>query len=233
MKTPGQAFQARGQPVVSMEAKQKALVGDCANQGQAWQPQGTPEAVGTHACPDPHLGKAMPYGVDDMTTHHGGGSVGLDHDTAQFATATWRRWWQAMGSQRYPQAESLLVTAESGGSNRRRSRLWKVALQAVVDDIGLPISVGHFPPGTRKWQKMEHRMFCHITENWRGCPLRRLEVLVHLIGHTTTTTGVQMQAELETHTYPTGLKVSVQALAAIQRTKATFHGEWHYTISPR
>jgi hypothetical protein len=227
------AFQARDQPVVSIDAKKKELVGGFANKGQEWQPQGTPEEVGTHDFPDPHLGKAIPYGVYDMTTNHGWVSVGIDHDTAQFATATLRRWWQAMGSQMYPQAETLLVTADSGGSNNRRSRLWKVALQAVADEIGLPISVCHFPPGTSKWNKIEHRMFCHITENWRGRPLRSLEVIVNLIGHTTTATGLQIQAELDTHTYPTGLKVSDKELAAVQITKATFHGEWNYTLSPR
>jgi hypothetical protein len=227
------AFQERSQPVVSIDAKKKELVGDFANKGQAWQPQGTPEEVGTHDFPDPHLGKALPYGVYDMTTNHGWVSVGIDHDTAQFATATLRRWWQAMGRQMYPQAEALLVTADSGGSNSRRSRLWKVALQAMADEIGLPISVCHFPPGTSKWNKIEHRMFCHITENWRGRPLRSLEVIVNLIGNTTTTTGLQIQAELDTHTYPTGLKVSDKELAAVQITKATFHGEWNYTISPR
>ncbi len=227
------AFQERGQPVVSIDAKKKELVGDFANKGQEWQPQGTPEEVGTHDFPDPQLGKGIPYGVYDMTTNHGWVSVGIDHDTAQFATATLRRWWQAMGSQIYPQAETLLVTADSGGSNSRRSRLWKVALQAVADEIGLPISVCHFPPGTSKWNKIEHRMFCHITENWRGRPLRSLEVIVNLIGSTTTTTGLRIQAELDTHTYPTGLKVSDKELAAVQITKATFHGEWNYTISPR
>ena len=227
------AFQERSQPVVSIDAKKKELVGDFANKGQEWQPQGTPEEVGTHDFPDPRLGKAIPYGVYDMTTNHGWVSVGIDHDTAQFATATLRRWWQAMGSQLYPQAETLLVTADSGGSNSRRSRLWKVALQSVADAIGLPISVCHFPPGTSKWNKIEHRMFCHITENWRGRPLRSLEVIVNLIANTTTTTGLQIQAELDTHTYPTGLKVSDKELAAVQLTKATFHGEWNYTISPR
>jgi hypothetical protein len=229
----GRAFQERSQPVVSIEAKTKELVGDFAHKGQEWPPQGTPDEVGTHDFPAPHLGKAIPYGVYDMTTNHGWVSVGIDHDTAQFATATLRRWWQAMGSQLSPQAETLLVTAASGGSNSRRSRLWKVALQSVADAIGLPISVCHFPPGTSKWNKIEHRMFCHITENWRGRPLRSLEVSVNLIANTTTTTGLQIQAELDTHTYPTGLKVSDKELAEVQLTKATFHGEWNYTISPR
>ena len=227
------AFQERGQPVVSMDAKKKELVGDFFNKGQEWQPQGTPEEVGTHDFPDPHLGKAIPYGVYDMTTNHGWISVGIDHDTAQFATATLRRWWQAIGSQVYPQAEALLVTADSGGSNSRRSRLWKVALQAVADEIGLPISVCHLPPGTSKWNKIEHRMFCHVTENWRGRPLRSLEVIVNLIGNTTTTTGLRIQAALDTNPYPTDLKVSDEELAAVHMTKATFHGEWNYTISPR
>jgi hypothetical protein len=233
MNAQGRACQPRGQPVVSLDAQQKALVGDCAHKGQAWQPQGTPEAVGTHACPDPDLGKAMPSGVYDMTPNHGWVSVGIDHDTAQCAPAPLRRWWQAMGCQMSPQAETRVVTADSGGSNRRRSRLWQGALQAVADAIGLPISVGHFPPGTSKWQKIAQRMFGHITENWRGRPLRSLAVMVTLMGHTTTTTGLQMQAELDTHPYPTGLKVSAKELAAVQITKASFHGEWNYTISPR
>ena len=226
-------FQERGQPGVSIDAKKKELVGDFFNKGQEWQPQGMPEEVQSHNFPDPQLGKAIPYGVYDMTTNQGWVSVGVDHDTAQFATATLRRWWQAMGSQVYPQAEALLVTADSGGSNSSRSRLWKVALQAVADEIGLPISVCHFPPGTSKWNKIEHRMFCHITENWRGRPLRGLEVIANLIGNTTTTTGLWIQAELDTHPYSTGLKVSDEELAAVHLTKATFHGEWNYTISPR
>ena len=168
-----------------------------------------------------------------MTTNDGWVSVGMDHDTAQCATATLRRWWQAMGSQVSPQAAALLVTADGGGSNGSRSRLWKVELQAVANARGVPVSVCHFPPGTSKWKKIEHRMFCHITENWRGRPLRSLEVMVNLIGNTTTTTGLRIQAELDTNTYPTGLKVSDEELAAVRLTKATFHGEWNYTISPR
>lgn len=227
------AFQKRGQPVVSIDAKKKELVGDFFNKGQEWQPKGAPEEVRTHDFPDPHLGKAIPYGVYDMTTNQGWVSVGIDHDTAQFATATLRRWWHAMGRPVYPQAEALLVTADSGGSNSSRSRLWKVALQVVADEMGLPISVCHFPPGTSKWNKIEHRMFCHITENWRGRPLRSLEVIVNLLGSTTTTTGLRIQAELDTNTYSTGLKVRDEELAAVSLTQATFHGEWNYTISPR
>jgi len=225
-------FQERGQPVVSIDAKKKELVGDFFNKGQEWQPKRTPEKVRTHDFPDPQLGKAIPYGIYDMTTNQGWVSVGMDHDTAEFATATLRRWWQSMGSRVYPQAEALLVTADSGGSNSSRSRLWKVALQATADEIGLPISVCHFPPGTSKWNKIEHRMFCHITENWRGRPLHSLEVIVNLIGNTTTTTGLRIQAELDTNTYPTGLKVSDEELAAVHITKEAFHGEWNYTISP-
>jgi Rhodopirellula transposase DDE domain len=227
------AFQERGQPVGSSDAKKKAWVGDFFTKGQEWPPQGTPEEVGTHDFPDPHLGKAIPSGVYEMTTNHGWISVGMDHDTAQLATATLRRWWQAIGSPVSPQAEALLVTADSGGSHSRRSRLWQVALQAVADEIGLPMSVCHLPPGTSKWHKIEHRMFCHITANWRGRPLRSLEVMVNLIGNTTTTTGLRMQAALETPPSPTGLKVSDEELAAVHMTKATFHGEWNYTISPR
>jgi DDE family transposase len=229
----GRAGPARGQPVVSMDAKHKALVGDWAHTGQDWQPHGSPEAVGTHDVPAPHLGKARPYGVYDMPTPHGGGSVGLAHETAQCATAPWRRWWQAMGRQRSPQAAPLLVTAASGGSNSRRRRLWKVALHAGADESGLPISVCHFPPGISKWKKIEPRMFGHITEHGRGRPLRRLAVMGNLIGHPTTATGLPIQAALDPHPSPTGLKVSEKEWAAVQRTKATFHGEGHYTIAPR
>ena len=233
MNAPGQAFHARGQPVGAIEAKKKARVGAWANQGQAWPPQGTPAEGGTHDVPAPPLGQALPYGVSDMPTNHGWVRGGMDHDTAPVATATWRRWGQAMGSPRSPQAETRLVTAESGGSHSRRRRLWTVALQAVADARGRPLAVGPFPPGTRTWQKMAHRMLCHITEHGRGRPRRRLEVLGNLMGHTTTTTGWQMQAARETPTSPTGLKGREKALAAVQRTQAPFHGAWHYTISPR
>ena len=227
------SFQAQSQPVVSIDTKKKELVGDYLIKGQEWQPKGNPEQVRMHDFPDPKLGKAIPYGVYDVSTKEGWVSVGIDHDTAQFATATLRRWWYALGRGRYPQADSLLVTADSGGSNSSRSRLWKVELQALADELGLSISVCHFPPGTSKWNKIEHRMFCHITENWRGRPLRTLEVIVNLIGNTTTKTGLRIHAELDTNTYPTGIKVSDDELAAVRLTKASFHGEWNYTISPR
>ena len=233
INTQVRSFHGRGQPVVSIDAKKKELVGDFLNKGQEWQPAGKPEKVRTHDFPDPQLGKAIPYGVYDMTLNQGWVSVGTADDTAQFATATLHRWWHMMGRPTYPHADSLLVTADSGGSNSRRSRLWKVEVQCFADEIGLPISVCHFPPGTSKWNKIEHRMFCHITENWRGRPLSSLEVIVNLIGNTTTQTGLHIHAELDTNTYATGLKVSDDELAAVCLTTASFHGEWNYTISPR
>lgn len=227
------AFQERGQPVVSIDTKKKELIGDFCNKGREWQPKGTPEEVRIHDFPDPNLGKAIPYGVYDMTMNQGWVSVGIDHDTARFATATLRRWWYRMGSPVYPKAQALLVTSDGGGSNGSRNRLFKVAVQDLADEIALPISICHFPPGTSKWNKIEHRMFCHITETWRGRPLQSLEVIINLIGNTTTQTGLCIHAELDTHAYATGLKVSDEELAALHITKEPFHGEWNYTISPR
>jgi hypothetical protein len=189
--------------------------------------------VRVHDFKDKDLGKAIPYGVYDLTSDQGWVSVGIDHDTARFAAETVRRWWKEMGVVAYPGARRLLVTADSGGSNGCRSRLWKVALQDLADEIGLRISVCHFPPGTSKWNKIEHRMFCHITGNWRGRPLRSLEIVVNLIGNTTTRTGLSIQAELDTATYPTGIEVSDKELAAVRLRAARFHGDWNYTISPR
>ena len=177
--------------------------------------------------------KGIPYGVYDQTTNRGWVSVGIDHDTAYFATETLRRWWSRIGSKDYPQAKEMVVVADGGGSNSSRGRLWKVAVQGLADQIGLTISVCHFPPGTSKWNKIEHRMFCHITENWRGVPLRSLEIMVNLIGHTTTRPGLRIEAELDTNRYQVGLKVKDAELAAVQITKADFHGEWNYKISPR
>jgi hypothetical protein len=169
----------------------------------------------------------------DQTTNRGWVSVGIDHDTAYFATETLRRWWLRIGSKDYPQAAELLVVADGGGSNSSRGRLWKVAVQRLADQLGLTLSVCHFPPGTSKWNKIEHRMFCHITENWRGVPLRSLEIMVNLIGQTTTRTGLRIEAELDTDRYEVGLKVSDAELAAVQITRAEFHGNWNYKISPR
>ena len=182
---------------------------------------------------DKQLGKGIPYGVYDLTANTGWVSVGIAHDTAQFAAESLRRWWQQMGSRVYPKAKELLVTADAGGSNGYRIRLWKVALQELADAIGLRISVCHFPPGTSKWNKIEHRMFCHITENWRGKPLVSRAVIVNLIGSTKTRTGFTIKAELDENAYPTGIKVSDEALAAIRLKKDKFHGDWNYTILPR
>ncbi len=226
-------FQQRGQPVVSVDTKKKELVGDFKNGGREYQPTGCPEEVRTHDFPDKDLGKAIPYGVYDLTANEGWVSVGLDHDTAYFAAETLRRWWSHMGSKVYPTATELLLTADAGGSNGSRLRLWKVAIQEVADAIGLRIKVCHFPPGTSKWNKIEHRMFCHITENWRGRPLRSLGVVVNLIGNTTTKTGLRIRAELDTNSYKTGIKVSDEQLALVKIKKDNFHGEWNYTISPR
>jgi hypothetical protein len=225
--------QRRGQPVVSVDTKKKELIGDFRNVGREWQPEGSPEEVRCKDFKDKELGKVAPYGVYDQTTDKGWVSVGIDHDTAQFATETLRRWWSNMGIRVYPRATDLLVTADGGGSNSSRSRLWKVALQGLADQIGVRITVCHFPPGTSKWNKIEHRMFCHITENWRGRPLVSRAVVVNLIGSTKTRTGLRINAELDTNTYKIGLKVTDEEFATIKIKKAKFHGEWNYTISPR
>jgi transposase len=227
------AFQKQQQPVVSVDTKKKEIVGDFKNNGAEWQPQGQPEPVRAKDFPDKRLGKAIPYGVYDLTCNAGWVSVGIDHDTAEFATQTVRRWWQEMGCQRYARARKLLVTADGGGSNGTRNRLWKVMLQHLADDLGLEIGVCHFPPGTSKWNKIEHRMFCHITRNWRGRPLTSLAVIVNLIGSSTTKAGLRIQAELDNQSYPAGVKVSDEELAAVRLKKHTFHGEWNYTISPK
>jgi len=227
------AFQRRGQPVISVDTKKKELVGDFKNGGREWHPHGSPEPVRTHDFEDKKLGKVIPYGVYDPAQNAGWVSVGIDHDTAPFATETIRRWWQEMGHQVYPQAAELLVMADAGGSNSSRSRLWKVAVQELADSLRLRVSVCHFPPGTSKWNKIEHRMFCHITNNWRGRPLLSRSVIVNLIGNTTTNTGLRITAALDTNAYATGLKVTDEQLAAVQIKRDKFHGEWNYTISPR
>jgi len=228
------AFQQAGQPVVSVDAKKKELVGDFANKGREYRPKGQPPAVRVYDFVDKELGKVCPYGVYDMTSNQGWVSVGTDHDTAQFAVESLRRWWYQMGCKVYPQANRLLITADGGGSNASRNRLWKVELQRLADDTGLTISVCHFPPGTSKWNKIEHRMFCHITENWRGKPLTNHEVIVNLIGNTTTIAGLTIQAVLDQGTYPTGLKVSEQQMQTLNLHRADFHGQdWNYSIYPR
>jgi hypothetical protein len=227
-----QAFQARGQPVVSVDAKKKELVGPFHNGGQEWQPEGCPERVNVYDFPDKQLGKAIPYGVYDLTANEGWVSVGIDHDTAQFAVQALGNWWRQMGQERYPEATELLVTGDGGGSNGARNRLWKRELQRLADETGLSITVCHFPPGTSKWNKIEHRMFCHITRNWRGRPLVSHEVIVNLIGSTTTSKGLTIQAELDRNPYPTGISVTAAELAALRLERAEVHGDWNYTIRP-
>jgi hypothetical protein len=225
-------FQAAGQPVISVDAKKKELIGDFRNPGREWHRRGHPEEVRTKDFRDKQLGKVIPEGVYDLSRNEGWVSVGVDHDTAEFAVASIRRWWQEMGSSVYPRARRLLITADAGGSNGYRTRLWKVELQGLADALGLRITVCHFPPGTSKWNKIEHRMFCYITKNWRGKPLRSRGIVVNLIGNTTTKAGLQIQAELDTNAYRTGIKVSAEELAAVRLEKAPFHGEWNYTITP-
>jgi hypothetical protein len=225
-------FLAQGLPVVSVDTKKKELVGNFKNGGREWQPKGTPEQVNVHDFPEPALGKAIPYGIYDVGRNIGWVTVGQDHDTASFAVASLRRWWEGMGRQVYPQADQLLVGADSGGSNGYRVRLWKVEWQHFADATSLQVTVCHLPPGTSKWNKIEHRLFSHISMNWRGRPLVRHEVIVELIGATTTREGLHVQAALDTGLYPTKIKVSDEELAAVQLTPHTFHGEWNYTITP-
>ena len=227
------AFQKQGQPVVSVDAKKKELIGRYRNGGREWQPGGEPEEVKVHDFIDKDLGKAIPYGVYDVAANAGWVSVGMDHDTAEFAVESLRRWWRNMGSRAYPEAKRLLITADGGGSNGSRCRLWKVELQGLADETGLSISVCHFPPGTSKWNKIEHRMFCHITENWRGRPLVSREVVVNLIGHTTTKAGLAIRSELDEGSYPTGREVTDEQLEGLSIRREKFHGEWNYTILPR
>lgn len=228
------AFQRAGQPVISVDAKKKELVGDFAHAGRDYQPKGQPERVRVYDFADPVLGKVCPYGVYDLTTNTGWVSVGLDHDTAQFAVASIRRWWINMGRPLYADAHKLLITADGGGSNASRSRLWKAELQGLADETRLCIHVCHFPPGTSKWNKIEHRMFCHITENWRGRPLINHEVIVQLIGNTTTTTGLTIQAELDPHSYPTGIVIPDHQMKELNVSRAKFHGnDWNYIMKPR
>jgi hypothetical protein len=226
-------FQRRGQPVISVDTKKKELVGDFKNGGREWRPAGDPIPVRTHDFKDDRLGKAIPYGVYDMTSNLGWVSVGVDHDTAEFAVQTIRQWWRQMGSKVYPNATELLVTADNGGSNGSRVRLWKLCLQKLADETGLRISVSHFPPGTSKWNKIEHRLFCHITRNWRGRPLESLEVIVNLIANTTTTKGLRIQAAIDSGQYPKGITVTDADLAQVHIERTPFHGDWNYTIVPR
>jgi hypothetical protein len=226
-------FQAARQPVISVDTKKKELVGDFKNNGRELRPKGDPEKVRVHDFVIPELGRAAPYGVYDLTQNAGWVSVGVDHDTAAFAAQSIRRWWESMGAAAYPQAGKLLITADSGGSNGARVRLWKMELQKLADEAGLEITICHLPPGTSKWNKIEHRLFSFISQNWRGKPLVSHQVIVNLIAATTTKTGLRVHSELDPGKYPKGVKVSDKEIAAIRLERDQFHGEWNYTILPR
>jgi len=225
-------FHEAGQPVVSVDTKKKELVGNYKNAGQEWHLSEEPPEVLVHDFVDPTLGKAIPYGVYDLGANAACVTVGTDHDTAEFAVQSLRNWWEEMGRERYPTAHQLLITADGGGSNGSRSRLWKVALQDLADEMGLELWVCHFPPGTSKWNKIEHRLFCHITKNWRGRPLMDHETIVNLIGSTTTQKGLKVRAQLDRQSYPTGIEISKAELAEVQLYECDFHGEWNYIIKP-
>lgn len=227
------AYQRRQQPVVSVDTKKKELVGNYDNKGKEWQPQGSPEQVRVHDFIDKELGKAIPYGVYDVKQNCGWVSVGVDHDTSAFAVQTLRRWWYQMGQPMYPRAQELLVIADGGGSNSSRCRQWKVELGRFADESGLAIRVCHLPPGTSKWNKIEHRLFSQITENWRGRPLVSHEAVVNLIAHTTTQTGLQVRAELDRAEYPTGVVITDEQMQSLNLQPARFHGhDWNYTLRP-
>jgi hypothetical protein len=223
----------RGQPSVSVDTKKKELVGDFKNGGREWHRQGQPPKVRVHDFQDKALGKAIPYGVYDLLNNQGWVSVGIDHDTAEFAAHSIERWWRRMGGRRFPRAQDLLITADGGGSNGSRSRLWKVCLQRLADALEIELVVCHFPPGTSKWNKIEHRLFSFITQNWRGRPLVSRETVVNLIASTTTRAGLLVKAELDTQEYQTAIKVSDSQLAEVNLTPHRFHGDWNYTIKPR
>jgi len=225
--------QGRGQPVISVDCKKKELIGNFKNAGREWRPKGEPEVVSVYDFIVPENGKAIPYGVYDLTRNAGWVGVGVDHDTAAFAVRTIRRWWQEMGKPVYPEATSLLITADGGGSNGSRVRLWKWELQKFADDTGLTISVCHFPPATSKWNKIEHRLFSFISANWRGRPLTSLVTIVNLIAATTTSTGLRVRAEIDKGRYPKGRKLSDKEMATLALERDDFHGEWNYTIRPR
>lgn len=226
-------FLAQGLPVISVDTKKKELVGNYSNRGQEWQPQGEPEETLIHDFPDQELGKVIPYGIYDVGRNQGWVSVGIDHDTAQFAIDSILGWWRYMGRKAYPKATALLIMADAGGSNASRSRLWKVGVQRLADLTGLHIHVSHFPPGTSKWNKIEHRMFSFITTNWRGRPLVSYQTIVDLIANTRTTTGLKIKAKLTRRTYPTGVEIPAAEMAKLNLTPAAFHGDWNYSLLPQ
>lgn len=227
------ARKRRAEPALSVDTKKKEVLGTLKNPGATYRPRGCPEEVKTHDFPDPAVGKAVPYGVYDIHRNEAGVSVGISHDTAEFAVEAIRRWWVKLGRTRYAQARRVLVTADSGGSNSSRCRLWKLELQRWADETGLIVEVCHYPPGTSKWNKVEHRLFCHITRNWRGRPLETLEVVVESIGATTTGAGLEVHAWLDEGVYEKGRKVSDEELAACDIKRNDYHGEWNYEIRPR
>ncbi len=232
INTQATAFLTANEPVISVDTKKKELVGNFKNNGREWRPKGTPEAVNIHDFIDPKLSRAVPYGVYDINNNVGWVSVGTDHDTASFAVNAIRRWWRTMGKKRFPKAKCLMISADGGGSNGYRVRLWKVELQKLADELKLPITVCHLPPGTSKWNKIEHRLFSFITINWRGKPLRSYRTIVQLIAATTTDSGLTVRAELDENKYPKGVKVSDAQLAAVNLSRHAFHGDWNYTIAP-
>jgi hypothetical protein len=225
-------FLATNEPVISVDTKKKELVGNFKNNGREWRPKGAPELVNVHDFIDPKLKRAVPYGVYDINNNVGWVSVGTDHDTATFAVNAIRRWWRTMGKKRHPKAKRLMITADGGGSNGYRVRLWKVELQKLADELKLPITICHLPPGTSKWNKIEHRLFSFITINWRGIPLRSYRTIVQLIAATTTKAGLKVRAELDEKKYPKGVKISDDQIADVNLSRHSFHGDWNYTISP-
>lgn len=228
-----QAFQRQHQPVISVDTKKKELIGRCYNKGRKWRRRGKPEQVKIHDFIDPKEPKAIPYGIYDLAQNHGWVNVGCDHDTASFAAGSIYRWWLTMGSRVYPGAHELLICADAGGSNGYRLRLWKVELQELADQTGLQVTVCHLPPGTSTWNKIEHRLFSHISMNWRGRPLASHEIVVKLIGATVTKTGLKVKARLDKGKYPTKVKVTAEQMRALNIKPHEFHGEWNYTIIPR
>jgi hypothetical protein len=226
-----EGFQELNLPVISVDTKKKELIGRFKNAGKEWEPKGCPEEVNMHDFADKELGKAVPYGVYDLTYNQGWVSVGINHDTAEFAVSTIRRWWKQMGSMLYPESKELLITADGGGSNGSRVRLWKVEIQKLAQEMKMTIHVSHFPPGTSKWNKIEHRMFSHITENWRGRPLESHAVIVNLISNTHTEKGLIIEAELDKTLYKTGIKIPDEEMKALSITYDDFHGDWNYKIA--
>ena len=226
-------FQNASNPVISVDAKKKELIGQFKNNGREWRPKKMPEDVNTYDFPDPKTPKAAPYGVYDVSANEGWVSVGISHDTAEFAVATIKKWWKKMGSKRYSNATKLFITSDSGGSNSSRAKLWKAELQNLADAINLEIHVSHFPPGTSKWNKIEHKMFNFISINWRGKPLTTLNVIVNLIGNTKTREGLKIRSELDSGTYEKGIEISDEEMRAMHLIEDKFHGEWNYVIKSR